>query len=110
MGAHFLEILWCPSEKMAERQFDVAISRTRVEETSAIQLAFGNASYQLSDADFAELELRFCDDLTLAFHDISVAKHLLVHPTDDLLFLGVIVAREQFKGRFTLIREAFDPQ
>ena len=106
---HFRVVSRCATEKMAEGQLDVAVSRAVIKEAAAVQVAFGNAAHQLTDADFTELELRLFDDLPLAVHHVSVAKHLLVHSTDDLFFPGVLIAWDQLEGGFTLLREAFDP-
>ena len=106
---HFRVVSRCATEKMAEGQLDVAVSRAVIKEAAAVQVAFGNAAHQLTDADFTELELRLFDDLPLAVHHVSVAKHLLVHSTDDLFFPGVLIAWDQLERGFTLLREAFDP-
>ena len=94
---------------MAEGQLDVAVTCAAFKEAAAIQVALGYAANQVTDADLSKLELRFSDNLTLAVHDISIAKNLLVHRPNDLLFSGIVIARDQLEWCLTLFREAFDP-
>jgi len=110
MGTHLIEVHGCASQQVAEGQLDVAVAGAGVEETTAVQLALGNHAHELTHADFAELELGFSHELTLALHHVGVAKHLLVHRIDDLFFLGVVISGDQLERSFAFLRETLNPE
>ena len=110
VGAHFIEIHRSATQQMAEGQLDVAVAGAGVEETLAVQIALGDAAHQFAHADLAQLELGFGHELTLAFHHVGVAEHLLVDGADDLFLAGVVIAGDQLERRFALLGEAFDPE
>ena len=94
--AHLLEIDGCATHEMTECQLDVAVSSACFEETTAIQITFGDPAHEFPNADLTKLELRFSNQLTLALHHIGVAKHLLINSANNLLLLGVVIAWEKF--------------
>ena len=98
MGPHLFKICRCTAQQVPEGQFDIAVARAGLEESSPIEIALGNGANELTYAELTQLQLGLWNQLALALHHIGVAQHLAVGGLNQLLFGRVAITRKQLEG------------